>query len=287
MADDLTVVRMAGGGETGWVRRRWCVWMAVGLVILGAVLNTIYLFNHSPLDLSEDEASYWLWSEHLDYGYYSKPPGIAWVIWGTLRAGAALGLNGDGSGAALMPVMRMAAVVFGVGSGLLSLFLARRIFRDDRAALGVIVLSAAVPMFAVGSLLITIDSPMYLCWAATVFCLWRAVEGAGGRCRGAKWMYAAGLCAAAGMLFKPVLIALPACVLIAACIDRKGGAMRRAFLSPHALTALIIMLCSQIPVILWNSRHGWVMFKHIGTQGFGGGARKNFAQQFLLDPLSR
>jgi len=286
MADELKVALAADVGEAAWVRRPWCVWVAVGLVVLGAVLNVLFLFDRCPLDLSSDEAHYWLWSEHLDYGYYSKPPGIAWVIWGTVRVGAALGLNGDGSGAALMPVMRMAAVVMGFVSGLLSLFLARRIFRDDRVALGVIVLSAAVPMFAVGSLLITIDSPMYLCWAATAFCLWRAVEG-GGTGGAAKWMYAAGVCAAAGMLFKPVLIALPVCAVIAAVADRKGGGLRRAFISVHGLIAVVIMLCSQIPVLLWNSRHGWVMFKHIGTQGFGGGGQKSFVKQFLLDPLSR
>src|ERR1051325_4997905 len=91
------------------VERRWCVWAAVGLVLLGGVLNVAYLFNHCPIDLTGDEAHYWEWSRHLDYGYYSKPPGIAWVIAGALRGGAALGLTGDGSGEALAPVMRTAA----------------------------------------------------------------------------------------------------------------------------------------------------------------------------------
>ncbi len=277
-----------GGEDKAWVRRPWCVWTAVGLVALGAILNTIYLFNHCPLDLSGDEAHYWEWSRHLDYGYYSKPPGIAWVIAATLRIGNALGINGDGSGAALMPVMRMAAVFFGLLSGLLSLLLARRIFRDDRAALAVIVLSAAVPMFAVGSLLITIDSPMYLCWAATVYCLWRAVEETANRAKPcAKWMIAAGFCAALGMLFKPVLLVLPACTLIAAIGDRRGGVLRKTFFSLPAVLALALMLCSQIPVLIWNSHHNWVMFKHISTQGFGTGAAKSALQEFLLDPIAR
>ena len=91
----------------------------------------------------------------------------------------------------------------------------------DRAGKqGVIVLSAALPMIAEGSLLIKIDSPRYMCWAAVVFSSWREFENGGGK----KWMYVAGLCAAAGMLFKPVLIALPVCVLIAARYDRPGRA---------------------------------------------------------------
>src|SRR5262249_14920229 len=34
----------------------------------------------SPLELSGDEAQYWVWAQHLSAGYYSKPPLIAWVI---------------------------------------------------------------------------------------------------------------------------------------------------------------------------------------------------------------
>ena len=33
-----------------------------------------------PLDLSGDEAYYWDWGRNLDWGYYSKPPGIAWLM---------------------------------------------------------------------------------------------------------------------------------------------------------------------------------------------------------------
>ena len=88
MADDSMAVCVANVADAAW--KAPCLVRAAGGGVGRpgrAVLNTIYLFNHCPLDLSEDEAHYWLWSEHLDYGYYSKPPGIAWVIWGTLRVG--------------------------------------------------------------------------------------------------------------------------------------------------------------------------------------------------------
>ncbi len=260
-----------------WCVRPWCVRLAVGLVLLGLISNALYLWHNCPLNLSEDESHYWEWARHLDYGYYSKPPGIAWTIAAALRVGRLLHLTGDGSGAALMPVVRMPAILFGCLSGLLSLFLARRMFRDDRAALAVIALSAAVPMFAVGSLLITIDSPMYLCWAATVYCLWRAVEAPGPR-----WMYLAGLACAAGMLFKPVLIALPLCALVGAWGD---PAMRRAFKSWHSAGAIGLVLLSQVPFVVWNARHGWVTFKHIGSQG--GLVGPGEAHKSWLAPLQR
>ena len=40
-------------------------------------LIAIYLTN---FDLFGDEAQYWIWSQNLDFGYYSKPPFIAWII---------------------------------------------------------------------------------------------------------------------------------------------------------------------------------------------------------------
>ena len=43
------------------------------------IIKVISLLN-SPLSLSVDEAQYWDWSNNLDFGYFSKPPFIAWLI---------------------------------------------------------------------------------------------------------------------------------------------------------------------------------------------------------------
>src|SRR6187549_3191838 len=52
------------------------------LVLVGVltVLRVAALFI-TPLELYPDEAQYWLWSRHLDFGYFSKPPVVAWLIW--------------------------------------------------------------------------------------------------------------------------------------------------------------------------------------------------------------
>ena len=34
----------------------------------------------TPLEFGVDEAQYWLWGQHLDFGYYSKPPLIGWYL---------------------------------------------------------------------------------------------------------------------------------------------------------------------------------------------------------------
>lgn len=52
--------------------------LLVLLVVKAAVI--FYLIQSGLLSLAPDEAQYWTWSQHLDVGYYSKPPAIAWQI---------------------------------------------------------------------------------------------------------------------------------------------------------------------------------------------------------------
>ncbi|MAT33849.1 MAG: glycosyl transferase, partial [Ponticaulis sp.] len=47
---------------------------------LGLLLLRILTVVFTTLNLGPDEAQYWRWSTSFDWGYYSKPPMIAWVI---------------------------------------------------------------------------------------------------------------------------------------------------------------------------------------------------------------
>ena len=42
----------------------------------------ILSINFTSFNLFGDEAQYWLWSKELDFGYYSKPPLLAWFLFG-------------------------------------------------------------------------------------------------------------------------------------------------------------------------------------------------------------
>lgn len=256
-----------------WIRRPWCVATAVGLLILSFISNLVFLYNHCPFDLSEDESHYWQWSQRLAWGYYSKGPGIAAII----HAAVAVG-RWFGQAHATMPVIRTPAVIFSLVSGLTSMFFVRRIFRDDRAGLMVIILSAGMPVFAVGSLIMTIDSPMYCAWALATLCLWLAVEPRPGPANRVVptsagkarwwWLYAAGVFTGLGILCKPVLLFLPPSLAIAAGFNRW---LRSRLATWNSLGALLVALLMQIPTLLWNAAHHWVMFRTIGGEGGLGG----------------
>ena len=58
-------------------------YVALLLVCLGALLVLRLVAVHaSAIDFVMDEAQYWTWSRDLDFGYFSKPPLIAWIIRG-------------------------------------------------------------------------------------------------------------------------------------------------------------------------------------------------------------
>ena len=63
---------------------RLALWLVAALTILRLAVLFI-----TPLELYPDEAQYWLWSRTLDFGYFSKPPMIAWVIAATTSLGDA------------------------------------------------------------------------------------------------------------------------------------------------------------------------------------------------------
>jgi len=49
-------------------------------IILAVTLWRIVTLHFDTTDFFVDEAQYWFWSQNLDFGYYSKPPMIAWFI---------------------------------------------------------------------------------------------------------------------------------------------------------------------------------------------------------------
>ena len=62
------------------------VWFFIG------ALTLIRLSMLASTDLEFDEAHYWMWSERLAPGYFSKGPGIAFAIRAvSLRAASRLG----------------------------------------------------------------------------------------------------------------------------------------------------------------------------------------------------
>ena len=120
------------------------------------VLTALRLAFIGRVELSPDEAYYQMWSERLDWGYYSKGPGVAMAI----RLGTALfGPTEFG--------VRFLSPVFALGTSLALLVFARRLYGDGSAAWTILLLNL-IPIFQAGSLLMTIDPLSVFFWSAAM-----------------------------------------------------------------------------------------------------------------------
>src|SRR5262245_55287156 len=53
------------------------------VLLLGALTIVRFIgLHYSVVDLFFDESQYWSWSRELAFGYFSKPPLLAWIIAG-------------------------------------------------------------------------------------------------------------------------------------------------------------------------------------------------------------
>jgi 4-amino-4-deoxy-L-arabinose transferase-like glycosyltransferase len=126
----------------------------VHLAIILLLTVTGYRFWFSTrLELVPDEAYYWLWSKHLAASYRDKGTAIAWTI--------ALGTRMFGDS---VFGIRFFAVLLSTGSSWLLFGLARRLY-DERMALWCLLMATVMPMLAVGSILMTIDTLSVFFWA--------------------------------------------------------------------------------------------------------------------------
>ena len=224
-----------------------------------------------PLELVADEAYYWDWSRRLDWGYYSKPPMVAWLI----RAATELG----GSTAW---VIRTPAVLLGTLSLWWIYLLAARLF-DPRVGFWSVVLCAATPGNTALGLLMTIDAPFLFCWGMAMYGLWRMLERGPGR---AGWVLATGVSAGLGLLSKESMLAFLMAAWLFVLLSREDrGELQRP---GWWLMSLIAAACLA-PVILWNSRHGWITVLHSSShfemQSTGLATRLLRSGEFLASQL--
>lgn len=233
-------------------------------VFLGA-LTLLRLVYASQVELAADEAYYYMWSQRPDLSYYSKGPGVAMAI----RLGTALfGANEFG--------VRCLSPLLSLGTCLLMFYLARRIYNESVAIWTVLAMNA-LPIFNVGSLLMTIDPLSIFFWTAALFTFWLALE------KGAEsfnWHWPlTGLLVGLGFLAKYTNAMELISIALVLALTRR---FRVAFLRAGFWSMLAVFLACTLPVVLWNQQHDWITVTHLRERG---NLNTGFAMH-LLEPLN-
>lgn len=219
------------------------------LLALKAFVALLLLLLFCP-PLLPDEAQYWLWSQHLDIGYYSKPPAIAWVI------ALSYSILGHCEVAVRFPSLLM--------SNLAAWYLAKTmksLGASDAASRLSTWLFVFSPIVLYGSFAATTDVGLLLGWCAVCYYLEQPMALYRHRWAIVFWSMWA-------LLFKPSILVL-------------GLASFFRFWDPERrLKAGYIFLGCVLGGVfpfLWNLEHDFVTVRHIFTQLLGPGQDREVA----------
>jgi len=210
--------------------------MAIG------TLYRLFALHAADIDLFFDEAYYWGWAQELAWGYYSKPPMLAWLI------AATTAVFGDGE----IAVKSGALLVYPVTT-LLVFALARRLF-DARTAFVAALVFFTMPAVSLSSLIISTDVVLLATWTAAMLFFHRAVTNN-------AWMdwLVAGVLGGLGLLAKyNFAVFLPSGLLFIA----QSAEYRHLLRSPRPYVAMLVAVAVFAPHVVWNAANGWPTLRH-------------------------
>jgi len=222
-------------------------------ILLLVALTGYRLWFCTRMELVPDEAYYWLWSKHLAASYRDKGPAIAWIV--------ALGtrLFGD-----TVFGIRFFAVLLSTGIGWLLFTLARRLY-DDRIALWCLLVATVMPLMAVGSILMTIDSLSVFFWALAVLLFWIALQSG----KSVHWFWL-GLVIGAGFMAKFTNGVQIICIGSFLLWSKEH---RPLLFSRNMVIMGAAFLAAIAPLIWWNVQTGYIHFAALHSRS---GVKESF-----------
>lgn len=238
-------------------------WGFVAIFVITA-LRLIALAN-TQLQLYPDESQYWVWSWTFDWGYFSKPPLIAWMI------GLSTFVFGDTDFA-----IRLPSLIFHAGGAVFLLLSANHLKGGWAGPLAALIY-LSMPGVGLSAGVISTDALLLPLWAGALYMILRLRGGSNG------WASAIALGIFTGFAFlaKYAAIYFLAGTGLALLLDPPT---RRALVSMQGLIALVLMMVIWAPNLMWNSAHDFATVQHTAANANWQGNLFNFEE--LLDFLS-
>ena len=229
------------------------------IIWLSLTIRLFFLGNH---DLLTEEAYYWNYATHMDFGYLDHPPLVAVLI---KLSTAIFGLNE-------FAVRGPALVCWGVTAYFMYQWTE---LIQAKSGQYVLLLLSILPFFFLNSCIITPDMPLLAAWAAALYYLYRALCLNEPR----AW-YSVGISIGLGLLAKYsiALLVMTTGLFLLANREQRRWLQRK---EPYYAALLIVLIFS--PVIYWNATHHWMSFTFQSTRRLQGSFR--FSLHYLLGIL--
>ncbi|MEW6389293.1 MAG: glycosyltransferase family 39 protein [Pseudomonadota bacterium] len=238
-------------------------WRLTLLMVAGLTILRLAALFATPLELYPDEAQYWLWSRELAFGYFSKPPMIAWLIWLTTTIG------GDAEA-----WVRLSAPLLHGATALVVHRIARRLY-GGWSGLAAAAIYSLMPGVVLSSGLMATDAPLLFFLSLTIWAYVGLAEATAPR----RYFVAAGMGVALGLAFLSKYAAIYALgsIVLHALISREA---RRRWCPAAIVLFAFAFVLTLAPNLAWNASHQFSTVKHTASNANWG------AQLFNVRELS-
>ncbi len=218
------------------------------LTLIALVTRFILLW---PIDLNDDEAYYWMWTQMPSLSYFDNTPGASWFLlpFTTLFGNDAWVIR---TITALTGVFTAVAITLAASSydpGL-----------TEKQRIRILWLSSLSVMVFALTVVWTPDAPLLLFTSLALWQLFKALDNGSAK----AWIWS-GIFLALALLAKAntgVYIAV-----IGLWFVFKAGA-RQQLKTPWPWIAFFIVLLALLPVIIWNMQNDWAFLKFQGIHIF-------------------
>ena len=139
--------------------------LTCALILLALTLIRLVGLHVSAVELHFDEAQYWAWSRELAFGYFSKPPLLAWII----AASEAVCGSGEACVRASSPVLYF-------GTSLLVYAIAAELY-DRRTAFWCALAIGFAPGMVFSARIVSTDVPLLFFWALALLAYVKLLRG--------------------------------------------------------------------------------------------------------------
>ena len=211
--------------------------------IIVTAIRVVALF-FSDINLGPDETQYWFWSQTPAFGYFSKPPMIAWAI------AATTSLFGDSEWA-----VRLSAPFFHLATATLIFFTTRQVY-DVRSAFWAGVVWLSLPAATLSSMIISTDALLLCFWSAALYFFFRLAAPVSDHNKSSLAAVFLGAAIGLGFLSKYAMIYFLIGAATAIAITHMRLAWRHAAIA--SITAMVILA----PNLLWNADNGFQTVTH-------------------------
>ncbi|NNL88817.1 MAG: phospholipid carrier-dependent glycosyltransferase, partial [Marinicaulis sp.] len=210
----------------------------------GIIALRILTLLVSNTDLGPDESQYWFWSRTFEFGYFSKPPLIAWAI------AATTSIFGNDEWA-----VRLSAPLFHLGAAVFIYLSARSLF-EEQSAFWAGLLWLVLPGVTLSSFVIATDAPLLFFWSVSLFAFLQIANRIE---NGLPIFLLLGAGLGLGLMSKYAMIYFLLAGLLTVVFEKS---IRSEFATWKTAVSLLVAMALVFPNVIWNANNNFQTVLH-------------------------